>query len=174
VDRRYDLALAGLFVALGLGLLIYAANYPEPKVVFDNIGPMGFPVALGLFFVAGGTVQAVRDVKVLQTIGHFGVDEGKGDDEEDLPAEFSQTLKIMLGALLYLPAMQLVGYLVATPIAMGAGLRLMKSPWRRLIIVSIVFTAVGYLLFHSALGVPLPTGRMFSLFSFVHFPAATP
>lgn len=160
MDRRYDMVMAGVFVALGVFLLVYAANYPEPKVRFDDIGPMGFPIFLGLFFIGGGTLQLVRDVKVLQTVGRFGVDEGKGDDEESLPASFAQASKIMVGALLYLPLMQLIGYLAATPIVMWIGLRFMKTPLRRAVLVSVVFTVVGFLLFDAALGVELPRGRV--------------
>jgi len=160
LDRRYDLIMASVFVAVGVGVLVYALNYPEPKVHFDDIGPMGFPVVLGISFVIGGVWQGLSDLEVLKTIGRFGIDEGKADDEEDLPASFLKALSIMIGSGAYLLGIQLLGYLIATPIAVAAGLRVMDTPVRRMVLVALFFTAWGYLTFDTFLGVSLPSGSI--------------
>lgn len=165
MDRKSDIVMASVFVAVGIGILGYAMWYPEPKVHFDDIGPMGFPIVLALLFIIGGIWQTRRDLVVLRTVGRFGINEGKEDDEPDLPASFIQAAKIMAGSLVYLALIPVLGYLIATPLAVGAGLLTMETSLRRTIAVSIVFTAIGFFLFYVFLGIPLPTGPLYELFA---------
>jgi hypothetical protein len=60
MNKFIDLVGSLLIVALGIFVLVVAFNYPPPKVVFDAIGPMGFPKAIGGFLVIGGLIQSAR------------------------------------------------------------------------------------------------------------------
>lgn len=151
--------VGSLAVALtGIGLLVYSYNYPEPQIVFDSVGPMGFPIAIGIFLLAGGAVQSVRTISFMAKFGSLGAEEGT-EDEPGHEVSKWRALIIMAGCFLYFFLLGYVGFLVLTPIALTAGLWAMKYRnwlWRG--IVAILFTLVSFILFNSVLGVPLPQG----------------
>ncbi len=158
MNKKIDLVGSMAIALLGVGLLVYAANYPTPTVIFDAIGPMGFPVAIGIFLLVGGLAQSLRTYLFLRKYGMWGPEEGT-EDEPEYPVNKWRGLYMMAGFFVYFALLPFVGYLVLTPIALAVALWAMHyRNWLWRFIVGVVFTIVTFALFNSVLGVPLPQG----------------
>ncbi len=163
MDRRWDLAGSLAFVALGIAVIIGAATYPTPEVVFDAIGPMGFPFVLGTFLTIGGAVVSIRTIIGLRRDGRWAIAEGTEDELEHPSVEW-RAPAIMAGSFVYLALLEPVGFLIMTPIALYGALWAMRYRtvlWR--VIVAVSFTLVSFVIFTQALRVPLPNGVLDSL-----------
>ena len=163
MNKKIDLVGSIAIALLGVGLLIYAANYPTPTIIFDAIGPMGFPVAIGIFLIVGGTAQSVRTYLFLRKYGMWGPEEGT-EDEPEHPVNKWRGLYFIGGFFVYFALLPFVGYLVLTPIGLAIalwGMRYRTWLWR--FIVGVTFTLVSFALFNSVLGVPLPQGFLTDL-----------
>ena len=157
-NKWLDLAGSLTITLVGIVLLVYAYSYPEPQVVFDSIGPMGFPIGIGICLIVGGVVQSIRTVVFMRSFGSWGPEEGTEDEPEHEVSKW-RALLIMVGCFVYLFLLGYVGFLVLTPIALAAGLWALKYRnwlWRG--IVGVSFTLVTLVMFNSILGVPLPQG----------------
>lgn len=158
MNKYIDLAGSLLIVALGIFVLAVAFSYPPPKVVFDAIGPMGFPKAIGLFLVVGGLVQSGRTALYIRKFGKWAPEEGVEDEPEHPSSKWRAPLFIV-GCFVFVALMQPLGFLISTPLAIVAGLwSLAYGSWLRRIIVALGFTVVAFATFELALGVPLPAG----------------
>jgi hypothetical protein len=147
-----------LIVALGVFVLAVALRYPPPKVVFDAIGPMGFPMAIGAFLVVGGLVQSVRTALYIRRYGKWAPEEGVQDEPEH-PSSRWRALIFIGGCFVFLVLMQPLGFLIAMPLAIVAGLWSMGyANWMRRAVVAIGFTLFAFAMFVLVLGVPLPDG----------------
>ncbi len=160
MDRRWDLAGSLAVVALGIAVIIGALTYPTPEIVFDAIGPMGFPLVLGTFLVIGAAVVSIRTIIGLRREGIWAVAEGT-EDEPEHPSVGWRAPAIIAGSFVYLALLQPVGFLIMTPIALYGALWAMQYRtvrWR--IIIAVAFTLVSFVIFTQALRVPLPSGLL--------------
>lgn len=146
-------------VALGLAIWFASQDFFAPIQV-DPLGPSFWPGFLGLavaFFSAFdavlGTLKLLRGKRAQASpIG-----------EGDAPGDGSR-LTVRLGAVLlllalYIGLLQFVGYLLATPVFIGAVLATLGiRSWVGLIAPSVGLTLVWAALFEFGLGVPLPAG----------------
>ena len=163
MNRRVD--LVGALVVVLLGVTVFALSYMQQKatVRFDAIGPMGFPRVLGGLFVVLGSLQALRTVRGLKSYGQWAPHEGTEDEPEHASSSV-RGLAFILGSFAYLALMPVLGYLVATPLAIASGLRALE--FRRTtaaIAISVGFTLVGFYIFGVVLSVPLPPGIFIDL-----------
>jgi putative tricarboxylic transport membrane protein len=158
MNKYIDLVGSLLIVALGVFVLAVALRYPPPKVVFDAIGPMGFPMAIGAFLVVGGLVQSVRTALYIRRYGKWAPEEGVQDEPEH-PSSRWRALIFIGGCFVFLVLMQPLGFLIAMPLAIVAGLWSMGyANWMRRAVVAIGFTLFAFAMFVLVLGVPLPDG----------------
>ncbi|GFG54138.1 hypothetical protein CQY20_21005 [Mycolicibacterium agri] len=158
MNKYIDLAGSVLIAALGAFVLAVAFSYAPPKVVFDAIGPMGFPKAIGAFLLVGGLVQSVRNIAYIRRFGKWAPEEGVAD-EPDHPTSKWRGLGFIAGCFGYVALLEPLGFLIATPLAITAGLWAMGyANWVRRVAVALAFTVVGFLVFELVLAVPLPAG----------------
>jgi putative tricarboxylic transport membrane protein len=158
MNKYIDLVGSLLIVALGVFVLAVAFSYPPPKVVFDAIGPMGFPKAIGLFLVVGGLVQSVRTALYIRKFGKWSPEEGVSDEAE-YPSSKWRALLFIAGCFVFLGLMQPLGFLISMPLAIVAALWSMDyANWTRRIVVAIGFAIFAFATFELVLGVPLPAG----------------
>lgn len=163
MNKYIDLVGSLLIVALGVFVLAVAFSYPPPKVVFDAIGPMGFPKAIGLFLVVGGLIQSVRTALYIRKFGKWSPEEGVSDEPE-YPSSKWRALIFIAGCFAFLLLMQPLGFLISMPLAIVAALWLMDyANWTRRIVVAIGFTIFAFATFELVLGVPLPAGPIENL-----------
>lgn len=158
MNKRVDLIGSLVLVVLGVVVLIVAFTYPEPSVVFDSIGPMGFPKVIGSFLVVGGLVQATRTYLYIRRFGMWAPEEGT-EDEPEYPSSKWRALLSMAGGFVYLALLEPVGFEIMTPLAIVAALwALGYRDWLWRAIVGVSFTVFSFVLFGVVLGVPLPHG----------------
>ena len=163
MDRRTDLVGSLTVVLFGLLVLVLSSMQQEATVRFDSIGPMGLPRVLGGLFVVLGSLQTLRTVRGLKLYGRFAPHEGS-EDEPEHPASPLRGLGFILGSVAYLALMPVLGYLLATPMAIAAGLWALEfRRVRAIVIIAGSFTLIGFYVFGDLLSVPLPTGLLTDL-----------
>jgi putative tricarboxylic transport membrane protein len=163
MNKYVDLVGSLLIAGLGMFVLAVAFSYAPPKVVFDAIGPMGFPKAIGAFLVVGGLVQSVRTAIYIRRYGKWSPEEGVPDEPEH-PSSKWRALIFIAGCFVFLALMQVLGFLIAMPLAIVAGLWSMDyANWMRRVLVAVGFTVFAFAMFALVLGVPLPVGPLENL-----------
>lgn len=165
MDRRVDLALAALFVALGSAILMLTTRI-RTTVVIDPIGPRGFGYFLGGALVVGGTAVALSRLRRWN-------DGARGDlvpsdgatDEDGTPSSALRPLLVVASAGAYILLLGRLGFLLATPLFLGSLLWLMRTrSVRGRIVLPVVFTVVVFAVFALGLNVNLPAGPLRPLF----------
>lgn len=160
MSRRTDLVGALLIAAVGVLVLVLAFTYPTPAVVFDAIGPMGFPKVIGSFLVIGGLVLAVNTARRIRQTGWWAAEEGT-EDEPDHPSSGRRALVVMAGSFGYLALLPSVGFEILTPIGIALALwALDYRTWAWRAVVGTAFTVFAFVVFGIVLGVPLPHGPL--------------
>lgn len=163
MDRRVDALVASAFVAVGVLVLYSALTLPESSLNRDAVGPAGLPVVLAAVFIVGGTLQTLRSTIWFPGHGSVIPPEGAEDDPEH-PSSAVRPLLFIAGSFAYVAALHPVGYLVATPIAIGLGLWVTDfRPLWLLGASAVGFTIVSFMIFSQYLGVPVPTGILTEL-----------
>jgi putative tricarboxylic transport membrane protein len=158
MDSRKDLIFAIGVIALGLAVIYIAHSWPEP-LIQDTVGPRAFPYGLGLLFVVGGAVLAVQRVRNMHASAGYEVPGEGGEDEDGVPASGLRALTLIGLCAVYTLILNLIGFLVATPPFVALALILMEE--RKpvpVLITSVSFTVVTYVLIHTLLGGRLPPG----------------
>jgi hypothetical protein len=165
MDRRADLGIALAFVVLGTVVIALTTRIGTTLVV-DPIGPRGFGYVLGAALVLGGSAAGFSRVRRWDEAGGGNVVPSEGaSDEEGTPSSAGRPLLVLLSAGLYIALLEVLGFLLATPLFLGALLRLMRTRGRRArVVIPIVFTVVVFVVFTLGLNVGLPAGPFRSIF----------
>ena len=163
MDRRVDVAIALVVVALGVVILFATQNIADSPVP-DPIGPRGIPNALGIFFVTAGSVLALRRVVRWNSESTLVPPEGSEDDQGVPPGSSVRALSIWFAALVYVVTLPYLGYLIGTPLFIAFMLWQLKfdrKPLLRvpaIVVYPVIFTVATYLFFAMFLGVRIPLG----------------
>jgi putative tricarboxylic transport membrane protein len=161
VDRRIDLIIGILVIALGAAVLFFALDIRPTGPVVDPIGPRAFPYMIGLFFLLGGSrIVLVRLREWRSETGPLVAEEGE-PDEPGVPASAAQAFTIMAAAVIYAVTLSRVGYLLMTPLFVVIALKALRlKSWAVVIVTALAYTAVTYIVFAHYLGVDLPLGPL--------------
>lgn len=159
MDKRLDVLLAAVVLVIGLAVVALARfSFHELEVAHDPIGPRGFAYIVGLYLTLGALAILASRVRALRGADDVsGPPEETGDDPNH-PASARRAVTVMLLATVYLVALGVVGYLVATLPFVYVALRVMRARIRHPLVYAVSYTVVTFLLFGVALGVRLPTG----------------
>lgn len=164
MDRRIDMTISAVFVALGV-FVIFEARTIKSGLFTDPIGPRAFFYSCAIVFIIGGLANIAQRVAAWRTFpGHVIPAEGV-EDEPGHPSSFRRAMLLAIISLAYILTFRPLGYLLATPLYVFASLWLLEQrSWRLDASVAIVFTATFYLIFAKLLGVWLPVGPFTTLF----------
>jgi putative tricarboxylic transport membrane protein len=164
MDRRIDIAISAVFIALGV-FVIFEARTIKSGLFTDPIGPRSFFYFCAAVFILGGLMNIAQRVSAWHSVpGHLLPAEGV-EDEPGHPASYKRAMLLALLSLLYILTFRPLGYLIATPLYILAGLWLLEQRnWLLNLTVAIVFTATFYLIFARLLSVWLPVGPFTKLF----------
>jgi hypothetical protein len=157
MDRRADVAVAFCVVLLGVFVLV-AAQDVRPASIADPIGSRGAPHLVGAVLVLGGLALILRRAVRWRHERIVVPAEGMEDDRGVPPGSAIRALAIWTAAVVYVLVLPALGYLLATPIFLGAVLWLLAIRSWMLVAVPLGFTIPVFLVFTLFLNVRLPTG----------------
>ena len=164
MDRRLELAIALMFVAVGI-FVIAVARTISMGFYRDPVGPRVFFFGIGILFVIGGGFVALLGLRAWKAQkGHMIPSEGS-PDEEGHPASVLRALTVMGISIGYAVLMNPLGYLLSTPLFIVGALAVMgERKWGVIIPVALGFTVVFYIVFAQMLNVHIPVGPFTTLF----------
>ncbi len=148
--RRVDFWVGVGLLALSVGVWILTAHLPTPK---RGIGPGQYPrVIATVMFILGG----VQIAQVLFTGGF------PKDGETTNWTHLGRALILAVAAFVYIRLLPLVGFPLLTPFLLFGVIKLFGYENNKMnAIISIVATAVIFVLFNIVFMVFLPLGRFF-------------
>jgi hypothetical protein len=164
LDKRIDLAIAGVIVLLGVFLIIEARSI-RTGLISDPITARGMPYLTGTFFVISGIALGVMRLITWSVIpGDLAPGEGH-EDEEGHPSSWVRAFSIMLTAWISVVLMKSVGYLIATPLFMIVASWVMgMRDWKKLIGFPVLYTLVSWYIFSQPLQFVVPLGFLTPFF----------
>jgi len=164
MDRRFDLATAGAFMALGI-FIIYQATTIKSGMVRDPLGPRAAFYLTGGIMAVGGLLLIVRSLRAWgSTPGNMMPNEGVEDDPGH-PSSAGRAFMLIGACLLYGLAFDPLGYLIATPLFVAVALVILgERKWLPIATIAILFTVINYIVFAQALGVRVPVGPLTGTF----------
>ena len=158
-DRWADIAGGLAFAALGLAIVVIGELTLREDIKGDLLGPMAFPRVLGGMLCVGGLYVAFRAWRMSADQSAIALDEEGDEDEADVPASTVRAFTVMATVAALRDRAEPLGYLVATPVFVAAGLFALSVRSKVvLVVVPLVLTAFCYYGFAEVLSVPLPSG----------------
>jgi putative tricarboxylic transport membrane protein len=158
-DRWVDLIGGLAFAAFGLALVVIGELTLHEDIQGDLLGPKAFPRLLGASLFLGGLYVAYRAWRVPASQVAAALESDGDEDEPDVPSSVVRAFVVMGLTLLYALVLSGLGYLIATPLYIAAGLYALSIRSKIvLIVVPVALTAFCYYVFAEILMVPLPSG----------------
>ena len=160
MDRRIDLAISAAFSLLGV-FIIFQATMIKSGMMRDPIGPRAAFYLTGGVLAIGGLILIVRHLRSWgKTTDNMMPGEGV-EDEAGFSASAVRAFMLIGTALVYGLTFNMLGYLIATPLFIAMALVILgERNWLTIALISIVFTAINYVVFAQALGVRLSVGPL--------------
>jgi len=145
--------IEGIFLLVvsfvGVGESIRLISDIDPHTVYDALGPGYYILFLSLALTAAGTA-------------HLIVHYGKGVAAEKVVVDKAMRMKMIymvLAMALYLLLIDIIGYLIATPLFFLMEFRLAGiTSWRRNIILTAIVSALYYFVFVEYCSMVFPRG----------------
>ena len=164
MDRRYDLAIVLVLIAVGVFVIAVARTIPA-GLHRDAVGSRAFFFGVGILFFVGGFILATqRIVRWRAQKDHMVPMEGT-EDEEGQPVSALRPAIIVGISIAYVALFNPLGYLLSTPLfIVGALAVLGERKWWRLILLAVSFTVIFYIIFAQVLNTRMSVGPLAPLF----------
>jgi putative tricarboxylic transport membrane protein len=164
-DVRSEIAMAAAVIAVGVAFIVLALDIRQGSIP-DPITARGLPIIVGASMIVLGLVPLARaTLGALRPPRQRTVDSEGSDDEPGFPSTAWRVMCFALGALAWVRLVDVVGHFVATPVALAAALiSLGMRQWLMITAIAVSFTLIAWLLFATALGIPLPLGILEEFF----------
>lgn len=160
MDRRIDVAVAAAFAALG-AFMIWQAGLIREGMMRDPIGPRAAFYVCGGVLLVGGLVVIAGHLRRWSRQAHHMVRAEGTQDETEFPASALRAFALIGAAVAYAALFEVLGFLIATPLFIGAALAVMgKRNWVSVAVIAVVFTVVAYVIFAQVLSVRMPVGPL--------------
>lgn len=163
MDKRIDLALTLVFIAVGVFMISEARGFRSGKQP-DWFTSRGIPILTGGLLIIEGVVLAVMRLWTWSQIpGHLVPEEGQ-EDEKGYPASWVPCISVILLSFAWEFLLDSLGVLIVTPLYLILCLRIMgERSWVMLIVFSIIFTLANWILFGPLLAIRFPLGPLENL-----------
>lgn len=160
-DRWAEIAGSLTIAAFGLALVIVGELTLREDIKGDLLGPTAFPWLLGSSLFVGGAYVAYRAWRSSAEKVEAALESEGDEDEPGVPSSLVRASGIMGLSLLYTVVLNPIGYLIATPVFVAAGLYVLAMRSKiGIVAVSVLLTAFCYYVFAEVLSVPLPSGLL--------------
>lgn len=159
---RNDYIVGIAAILIGIGIIVQA-QFLEVRTSLDPAGPKALPVMIAVAMIVIG---------IIHLVGSYYVNQRRGEDgKTDLKTftewfrEYRPVIAIVIISLAYGGLLNVFGYLVMTPLLIGSILWVLEiRQFRKILKISLIMTAILYLVFRYGLQVDLPIG-LFEYFS---------
>jgi putative tricarboxylic transport membrane protein len=158
-DRWVDVAGGLAFALFGVAIVVIGELTLHEDIQGDLLGPKAFPWLLGSGLFVGGLYVAIRAWRIPASQVAAALETEGDEDEPGVPASTIRCFTVMALSLVYGLLLIPLGYLVATPLYVAAGLYALSVRSKVLLVaVPVLLTAFCYYIFAEVLLVPLPSG----------------
>lgn len=157
---RREFAVAAFLVLFG-GAVLAAAGTIPPGVPTDPLGPRAFPLILGAGIVVCGLLLGAGRLLFGSQPARMGplTDAEPGAEEDAGPFSASRLAGGGVATAAYLAAFEPLGYLLATPLYVGAIMLIHgRVGGRSLLLAPLLTTIALYSTFRFGLLIPVPLG----------------
>jgi len=161
-----DIIIAVILIIIAFFYHYATRNFPPPSAI-ENLGAAFFPNLLALILVILSILLIIESIlleraKKAKTV----IDSGERLEEDSFAVE-TLSYPHLIGTIvltgLYIILLPPVGYLIVTPIFLIVLIWFLGTVrWLTNILCSVLLTIILYILFHTMLGVALPSGLLFS------------
>jgi putative tricarboxylic transport membrane protein len=160
-DRWVEVAGGLTFAVFGAAIVLIGQFTLREDIQGDLLGPKAFPWMLGSSLFVGGLYVALRAWRLPAAQVEAALESEGDEDEPGVPSSLVRAAAVMGLALLYTVVLDSIGYLIATPLFVAAGLYALAMRSKvGIIAVSLLLTAFCYYVFAEVLSVPLPSGLL--------------
>lgn len=160
-DRWVDVAGGLTFALFGAAIVLIGQFTLREDIQGDLLGPKAFPWLLGTSLFIGGLYVAFRAWRLPAAQVEASLESEGDEDEPGVPSSLVRAVAVMGLTLLYTVVLNPIGYLIATPLFIAAGLYALAMRSKvGLIAISLILTAFCYYVFAEVLSVPLPSGLL--------------
>ncbi len=164
MDRRIDVAVAAALSLLGV-LMILGANGIKSGMMRDPVGPRAAFYVCGAVLILGGLAVILGHLRRWSHQSHHMVRSEGTDDEPEYPTLAARAWALIAATAALAALWNPLGFLIAMPLFLVGALWIMgKRRPLSMILISLLFTGVVYLIFAQVLGVRIPVGPLTPLF----------
>ncbi len=163
-EAKADWIWGLIWVAVGAFVLIYSAPYASVKSL-DPVGPAYLPRILGVGIVLLGSGMFLESyLKYRKELAEKETEKAEAE-EPSSPGGAMRIVLSAVSAIVYLTLMEPLGFIIATPVFIAAIMLIYGDRNRkRLLLMSLGFTAGLYATFALGLKVLLPLGFIANFF----------
>lgn len=148
--KRVDLWVGVGLMALSIAVWLMTASLPVPE---RGIGPGQYPRVISVMMFGLGAIQIGTSLR-------GGLPERSSD--RTYVTQIGRALLLAVISLVYVRLLNLIGFPLLTPFFLVGIIRLFGyKKWKTNILVSVIGTAVIFVLFNIVFMVFLPVGRLF-------------
>jgi putative tricarboxylic transport membrane protein len=159
VDQRKDLAVSVAVVVGGAALALVSQEISLGRIR-DPLGSRALPTITGVLVMGLGLALVVRRVVQWDRVTNEVAPDGS-EDLEGFPASTARAMTTWAGCFIYVALLPALGFLLATPVFIASLMVLLgirRPP--KVLAVSILATAILFLLFGEALNIRVPLGPL--------------
>lgn len=158
--NKDDLFVGIVSILIGIGIIVQA-QYLKVKFASDPAGPKAVPVIIAIGIIVIGIIHIGGGLFARKMIG---------EDPAHQTAtlwlkQYRPVILVILSSLIYAGLMELVGYLILTPLFIGSIMWVLdEKDIKRVSKVSILMTVILFVVFRWGLQVSFPMGFLENLF----------
>ncbi len=154
--KRDDYIVGIAAIILGIGIIIQA-QFLEVRTSLDPAGPKALPVMIAIAMIVIGIIHIIGSYYVNRSLDRVGETDAKSLTEKF--REYKPVVAIIIISLAYAGLLNIFGYLIMTPLLIGSILWVLEiRSIRKILKISLLMTAILYLVFRYGLQVNLPIG----------------
>src|SRR5918999_3788196 len=147
MDRRADLLVGLVVLAVGIAILVAALTAPPPRTIFDVLGPYGFAMFVGSALTVGALALVVRDIVGLSR-KQRRIDDDVAEDEPGQPASARRAAAIVGLTFGYTVLIPIAGYIIASLAYVATAMLALSERGKALVVgAAFAYTAVTFVLF---------------------------
>ncbi|GBF12235.1 tripartite tricarboxylate transporter TctB family protein [Tepidibacillus sp. HK-1] len=149
---KSDIVSGVLFVIISIYVIIESLRFKDLLEYPGSLGPHVFPIIVGILLAFSGIVLIFKGWNNVHI---------KSEVQGGIWFKNKTFLLVVVIIFGYALIINHLGYSIATSIFLLSMSKTLNVNWKLAIALSVILTAVIYLLFGSLLGVPLPTFTLF-------------